>query len=83
MDVLEIILNPVFQGFFWAAAGLAVKTFCPAFVPILGIGKKLTQELLHLHELSNERNQDIADRARKLEYKTAEKKFTQYVEKKK
>ena len=61
--MLELFLDPVVQGVFWAIIGLVVKTWAPAAIPFLGAAKKLEQELIELHHEAQEQNTDIFKRA--------------------
>jgi len=72
MEVVnELISNPVVWAGFWTALGIAVKIFAPAWVPFLGIGKKVTEELIELHNKSSVPNATIKAEAFKLGLKNA------------
>jgi hypothetical protein len=55
----EIISSPLT----WTVIGVAVKTFCPGFIPFLGAGRKLVNELVELHNQRATRNQTIVVQA--------------------
>jgi len=61
--VFDIILDPTFQAVFWTVVGVAVKAYAPASWPLLGVAKKLNDELIRLHDLSEEQNKIIIHRA--------------------
>ncbi len=73
MEFIEILTNPVVQGFIWTAVGLIVKAVCPAAVPLLGAGKALTNELVSLLAESEEDNKKIVERAVVDKYEKAQK----------
>lgn len=55
----------------WLIIGILVKTFAPSWIPILGIGKKLVEELTELHEKSATPNKAIKKDAEQLGLKVA------------
>jgi hypothetical protein len=67
--VITILTHPIF----WLAVGAIAKAICPAAVPFLGMGKKLTQELIELHNQRETANLLIADDAQKQGLKLAAK----------
>ena len=61
--MIEFLLDPVFQGVFWTVIGVGVKAFAPQWFPFLGAAKKLTNELIKLHDQSPEQNKTVIQRA--------------------
>lgn len=69
----ELISNPIVWAGFWSVIGIAVKAFCPAAIPFLGVGKKVTEELIELHNKSSVPNATIKAEAHKEGMKAAAK----------
>lgn len=65
--LIMIISSPIT----WALIGIAVKSYCPAAIPWLGAGKKLTDELIELHDNRKTRNPTIIADAHKAGLKKA------------
>lgn len=69
--MMDLLITIVSSPITWAVIGIAAKAFCPAAVPFLGAGKKLTNELIEMHNDRQTRNETIIADAHKSGYKKA------------
>jgi hypothetical protein len=56
---MEILMRFIESPVVWAIIGIIVKTYAPAFIPVLGEGRKLVEELTQAHEKAETKNSDI------------------------
>jgi len=60
---VRLFFDPAVQVPFWAIVGILVKSFAPAWVPLLGAAKKAVDELAVLHHEAQEPDEQIVNRA--------------------
>ena len=70
---MEIIMDILSNEATWLVLGIIIKSVAPAWIPVLGVGKKLAEELTELHNKSREPNANIKVEAEKSGLKVAEK----------